>query len=552
MPQGIPLTNAPTSSNTNPPPLTYVNGSVSANAKSTLTVVWKWVPYTMQGGTPAPAPTILNLLVSAPVTAGVSPNYGNSGPSSGLTGKATASNGLGDTVSATETSAPPSQSLPDKHLLSLPVDKATSQVTVKVSGSVTTSTTNNVLFGHLSYYGTNAFAYISNNGYTNNSPNGYTTVSSNANVGATVKQDQRAVTVSADVGLTYHKILSGGLDANGDGKVAQKANSPAPDGTMTGDIGISYGEQHLNNQSIEVVSSKTASVTYAGHIPGNWATQNAQYWWNSSLKNYSLNGKLFRLDGLLPTEADIPVLANVYTGAVVDSDHNGAIIPNDAAANGTTDHLFFKFQNGDNRPSYPTGNDGDQATATTNYYLTIHQPVEIFKSHKPDETHFRVATPNPRPNSDDIQLNPAQPGYAIYGGGIACTWNDPNVLLGYASMVAAELGDTSWKTYPWISAVAGIINIGIDNFGPKPDNGTANFDDTTWNNSTDFPPRYPKGSTPKTSYHMVPLLNIQYNWQYLLKDNYGSNGFVNEELIHIEKFQGTSQWLGHFYNYLNP
>ena len=170
----------------------------------------------------------------------------------------------------------------------------------------------------------------------------------------TVAVDLRMVTISADADPTHYKLLTGGVDANGDGNCTQAIRVRDSDGTMKGDIGIPYGQQHQDSDGLEVVSRTTRNVTYSGHLIGPWPTQNANYWWNSSLKNWSETGNLYYVPIVLaangpPVETDIDKVKNVYVGAVVDSD-TGAIVPNEAGPNGTTDHLFFKFQNGDNRP----------------------------------------------------------------------------------------------------------------------------------------------------------------------------------------------------------
>jgi len=391
-------------------------------------------------------------------------------------------------------------------------------------------------------------------------------------VNYTVQLDPRAVTISADCDtpVTYYKVLSGGVDANGDGLWAKVAHQRDSDGTMKADIGIPYGEMHtavvigVAGGTVPVITTTHKTVTYTAHIPGNWATQDAQYLWNSSLKKYSLSGSLHHLFGLgLPTEAEIPVLTNTYVGAVVDSDHGGAITANEAGTTGTPDHIFFKFQNGDNRTVYPspqfaTGNDGDGATATANYWLTVHQPIEVFPSNRPSETnHYHIAAPPPA--AGDIPMSFQGLDYCTYKGtgsnGVSaiCVINSPSVGWSLSSDVTSALSSVP---YPGWWGVLDVIfsgaNIYIKHATPQSQNFPADFTDMAWNDPQSTGDSYwasNKGA--KTDYHMSPRVRVQYRWNYRLVDVYDASGFKSETLVHDEEYIGPQNAFGYF-TYTGP
>ena len=506
----------------------FLNGAVGTKAAGTLTQTWTWVPAPAPGG--SPPPTTLTLLVSAPVSVDIVPNYSSPSLTSGLTGTASASNEFGDMVSMTEGTAYAKQSLPGLHLIQLPVG-AGGKVTVTVSGQTSVSLTNSVLYG--AFFASPPEPWPTGPVYK--ATNGFNYSTGSADVTAAARQDSRAVNITADCDPTNYKILTGGVDANGDGLWAKVAHKPAE---MKGDIAIPYGSQQTQNKITTVTSSNSASVRYTAHIPGDWATQNSHFWWKSSLKNYSTDDSLYHLYGLgLPTEAEIPTLGNTYNGPVVDN-NTGLIIPNDAAASGSTDNISFQFKNGDNRTVYPapqfaTGNDGDGATATAGYALTIHQPVEVFPSHRPNEIHFRIATPSPRPGSDDIPMDFQGLEYCTYEGkgsnGVSavCVLNSPYVAWSLSGDATSALSSVP---YPGWWGVLDVIfagaNIFVNHATPQTVNFTAHFNDTAWDDPlSDGDSYYQAKSYPKTYFHMSPRVRVNYRWTYKLVDVYNAKGF---------------------------
>ena len=283
-----------------------------------------------------------------------------------------------------------------------------------------------------------------------------------------VNPDTRAVIISADCDgpgdshPTSYKILSGGVDANGDGNWAKVTHVRDPDGTMEGDIGIPYGEEHTETSTdylgtetkTHIVNPTSLTISYKAHLTGRWSTQDSHYWWNSSLKDYSMDENLaYLINPWVPTEDDIQALKNVYVGPMIDNDNEGAIIANEAGFNGTADHLWFKYQNGNNLDAWPnglmnTGTEGDKAIATANYYMNVHQANEIFPSNK----HSLLQTGYNLPENSFLRgmdLEVEEPGYAIYGGNsIDCKWDAARGPSGENSRVqSALLNIRRWREY---------------------------------------------------------------------------------------------------------
>ncbi|MGI4787893.1 MAG: hypothetical protein ACRYFS_03480 [Janthinobacterium lividum] len=545
-------------------------GSLTGTADGHLEVSYKYIG-------PLPAPLFLDLLLTPTLNASVEIAYDGfinsylhySNLTSGLsaTAQITAQvtlNGASPITLASAAASASTANQPDyagiantqsvqtqllsfSHLMRVPVINGVARVAL--DGLMTDTASNSIVYGT---YNPRGVAVT----------NGPTDAYSSTYIVGTIQQDNREVTVSADCDspptYTFHKVLTGGLDANGDGLCAKFPHAPAPDGSMQGDIGIPYGSQHLNNQSIEVVSATAKTVTYHGHIPGNWATWMSHYWWNSSLKKYSTDGSLYHLSGIgLPTEAEIPVLTNVYNGPIVDND-TGLIIPNDAGTTGTTDNITFKFQNGDNRSTgYPTGNDGDGATAAASYALTIHQPIEVFQSHRPDETnHYLIASPS---ISGDIPMSFQGLEFSTYKGsgsnGLSaiCVINSPSVSWDLANDVTNALSSVP---YPGWWGVLDVIfsgaNIYINHATPKSMNFPADFNDVAWSDpSSDGDSYYKAKRGAKADYHMSPRVRVQYRWKYKLVDVYNASGFQSETLSHDSEYIGPLNAFGVF-TYTGP
>jgi len=404
-------------------------------------------------------------------------------------------------------------------------------------------------------------------------------VNADFNVGATVAQDTRAVTISADIDgsndstPTTYKILSGGVDTNGDGLVAIKLHHRDPDGTMKGDIGIPYGEEHTetttdyfgNKTNKHIVNSTALTITYKAHLAGRWSTQDSHYWWNSSLKSYSLDQNLsYFFNSGVPNENDIQLLANVYNGPLIDNDNDGAIVPNDAGFNGTADHLWFQYRNGNNLDAYPnglmnTGTEGDNAIATANYYMTVHQAAELFPSHK----HGILQTGYNLPENAflrDMDLDVQSPGYAVYGSNsIDCTWNAPGAFWGELAGAVGVAEHTPIERLPWLPAMLALAHVGLDKIADQGDHQGVAFAigasdplaaPLPWDDpASTFPPEHPKTTTSnKSLYWFYPnKAHILYKKVYSLIDSYDQTGFKGEnQATPLNIYEGVYSFCGDF------
>ena len=539
-----------------PPQTGPINGSLTKDLTGQLRFYWR-VQWMGMGAPTTPMPDHLSLCVKANLIATASVSYNSSVQGTGLSALATASDqvggsGFGDavTASAGDAGTVPSSSLTKLHLVTASVSP--------LAGSTTTGIAEAYLIGSTHTFVNNTVQYFVPGASPGASSvlNGQTQAYTSVTVAGGVKQDNRTVSISADADPTYHKELAGGLDANGDGLVKPRVlNVRAADGTMSGDIGIPYGEQHTEQVSDGfggttsklVVNATQMNVTYTGHLFGAWATWMSHYWWGSSLKNYYIDGSLWHINGLgLPTEGEIPILRNVYLGPIVDSDV-GTII---AKESGKSDNILFKFQNGDNRPSYSTGNDGDGAIATTGYSLKIHVPFESFPSHKAPEIVYRIATAfpvsgiNPVTGESDIPMTVDTPFFATYGDGtnglpVMVHLNNPSVLWDLSADVSSLLSNVPNAV---LDAIFTGVNIGINRTKPVATSYTVGFSEGAWND----PWSTGKGPGLKKNYHMFPRIRVRYNRTYTLVDSYDRTGFRTESMNHSDKFVDNFSTFGYF------
>lgn len=217
------------------------------------------------------------------------------------------------------------------------------------------------------------------------------TITPGVSVSYAVYIDNRAVAITSNrdnpTPTTYKYVVPGVFNANGDPAYEKYTHAPEADGTMRADIGLDFGDADLGN------SWNYEHITYTGNPSGNWAENESQYLWNTSLKNASYPGTLFGV----PPDPGIETLTNAYREPYIlkgTNDDGSPMIPpllaqGDAGTIGgapVTDHIFFSYTNGDNRPSrwtpYTTGNDGDGAIAKASYWVYIHPAFELLPSVK--------------------------------------------------------------------------------------------------------------------------------------------------------------------------
>lgn len=499
-----------------------VNGGVSVSGTITVTETWTWVPSPAPNGTPAPP--FLDLLVSAPVSVGISPNYGNSGLSSGLMGTGSASNGLGDTVSLTTANTPSGPSLPGKHLFRFPVNPSTGQITVTVTGQASLSLTDRIPYGAFfptipQPYPTAPFQYEATNGLTY--------LMSSAGFSASARQDYRAVTISADVDSTFKK--SPRLDVNGINYLYDQwgniqyhptINLRDSDGTMHGDVGLAAQPEHV---LIPTPSDSALYITYQANRSGGWHIGGSQDWWYSSLTGVSANDML-----TYPTDISTFVISytrpddpHVIAYTAIDNDPiYSQPLPGQTGA----DHVHLTYQ--DAAPC----NGGDAAVATANYYMNVHDREENPFKFRPDEPFWKNVTLNtPIPKAHFL----LDPSVTVTGQADGATTSGD--MIGSAEWTLAFNAMPGW--------LQGVLKVaGVDDYSlkPTPVTGTVPFDGVwhspidvgaTWD-GTNLKP----ADTEEPFYEMTPRVQQYYVHTWTRTDHYvppgdgsGYTGFAGQQ-----------------------
>ena len=197
------------------------------------------------------------------------------------------------------------------------------------------------------------------------------------------------------------------------------------------------------------------------------------------------------------------------------------------------DHIFFKYQNGDNRPSpwtpYITGNDGDGAIATANYYLSIHQGVELYPSKQLTEPFLR----------DIEEVEAGQPGYASPGLTVNCTFNAPGAFWDYlGGGVGAMAEIPGVDEVPWLGLFCAVAGIAIDHLKPVPSTGGASFNDCITDPKSDWPDEnaHHFATTDHHLFEMFPHIHGLYKRVHLLKDTWDMTGFVGEVPLDCDSY----------------
>jgi len=507
--------------------------SGTLDESGSVTFTWTWTPATAQDTPPAS----LSILVVP--SASYSDGQGSwMGPFAGVFSDGAVSDGYNDpsstTVIGTSTGAGnTSVTATGRHLVQVAVSGTAATLTVPLSAHTAVTCPQTTTGPY------NASLYVG--------------------VSVSAAPDSRAVTISGGR-ATSKKVLSGGADANGDG-LWKKVPNDFVNGTLSDDIAIPYGEKHnqiINAALVPVDSTVKVDATYTPSIYGPWATEGAQYLENSSAKNYNLQGTLGDpLIDVPPTAADIPRIKNTFVGPTIDDTNNGNITWHDA---GVVDHVFFKFTNGDNRSmrptAYPTGNDGDGAIASANYYLNIHRPLESFPSHVPSMYVYRIANAypvagvNPLTGQADIPMTIDAPGYATYGpdgtngATIAVHLNNPDVSWDNTIDALAGIGSLPFPgEYAILDQIFTGASILIHYNKPDVETHTVAFNDgACW---TD-PWSTGQGTYPKSKYHMFPRFRVRYTRTYSLVDSYDMDGFESEKLTYYDKFLDNFSYFGYF------
>ncbi len=178
-----------------------------------------------------------------------------------------------------------------------------------------------------------------------------------------------------------------------------------------------------------------------------------------------------------------------------------------------------------------TDSNGVSATATCT--LRIHHPYEGW--HKIGELSDMT---------DQVgDLMPEAPGVAFAHGTIHCTWNNPGPFWKLLSVVttvgSADVSGSLWK-YFFKAA-----QIGLADLGPKPDGGSASFDNCWGTSESTISDG--NWSSDKTQYQMAPRLVRKYHAHKYEADGYDVHGYVGpvrEGASDPNPF--AKQWAGEF------
>jgi hypothetical protein len=238
--------------------------------------------------------------------------------------------------------------------------------------------------------------------------NDWQSISSQVEYQAVTDNRNRAVTITSSIDATNYKQAdpNSPTDGNGDPNYIGVPHAREANGTMRGDVGLSItGPNDFTN------------ITYHANLTGNWQTPGS-YNWFSSLKQVSDNGSLYP-----------PDFTNVYAKPWwVDSDTPG--VPPHVylceADPSKPDHIHITCTDG-----------GDGATASADYYMTLH-PAE--EQNYPD--HMMRGIENVRQAPSTIYGRSTQDGstVAVYAEnastwGVAATTDGP-----FGDFIAGILG----------------------------------------------------------------------------------------------------------------
>ncbi len=353
-----------------------------------------------------------------------------------------------------------------------------------------------------------------------------------AAVNGGVKHDDRAVTISADVdptlakGPRYNADDSVAFDMYGDQLFTPHPHAPTADGTMYGDIGLDDSDG---------IPLNSMDIVYSGNRMGNWhIDQDTDLWFHTLLDTiFAPDHQGETLTYLSPDISDLDVHYNGDTiqglpGGVTDNGNRVTI---------GTDHVHLTYTDG-----------GDGAVATANYYMQVHHAWEWIPSNKPADGFWR-----------EVALTVAHPGYAGNNGNVPCTWSEDNPFIAEASFSGTDIVAGAFTVagaatpYPGLNALLTLIGFAADKFGPKPDNGNADFNGC-WNSrwstfSTDPPPSYTTmtlqdQNTFRSRYTMVPHLFLHYTINYYLADHWGPNGYIAQVPLAVETLDMRPDGLG--------
>ncbi len=381
-----------------------INGSVTTDMSGQLVLYFKMHWYGS-----GPAPTFVDFLVSTWVYAQASADYESTQQTSGLSVKATATiDAFKETASASTGGR--ASSAGGLHLVRAAVDPNTGIAEVYVNG-----TAHWVISNTVPYRVRNPSVALGDHGdYTYIGP---AVAYGGSFVRAGAKQDSRDLTISAGVDVTNTKqvLLSGAgvvsIDANGDQNFFQTPNTRTPDGTMHGDTIYTYVGHHDGAQD----AFNTNWIYFTPNYSGNW--------------HYKA-GTTHNGNSIVVPNVVAPDTWKWSPSESQDGWDYGlcemSLAPNYAIVNG--------YAQGQDAPSvynvgYSATDNTDQANASANYMMTLHDPVE--KNYPDHKTSDFV---NPRQVSGNLISSGTSD---TLGGGIA-------IQIDYSLSISLTGPEASW------------------------------------------------------------------------------------------------------------
>jgi hypothetical protein len=336
------------------------NGTTITNVSTPMTIIFKYA------GTGTP-PAYLDILVCGTVQAEAQSDvFGGKGilDPSELSATFSASDGLGESMSATANPwVPNSTSLPGS-LFQLPAHPSGSYLMrlPVVDGKVTVSTLAEASANEINLV---PYAPVGNGDWHGN---GEASASGSASASATAQIDTRDVTISANVDTTSKKVplldANGNQtsDANGDPNYTTAPNTGDADGTMHGDTIYSYHDFVTTYDSGPVDTDKPNWITFTPNYVGNW---------------HYKSGTTHNGDSIVVPDVVDPDTWSWSPNESEDTwDYGKCFMP--WATNFTEEDEVPTGQDASTvyNVTYSATDNTDQASATANYVMTVHDPYE--------------------------------------------------------------------------------------------------------------------------------------------------------------------------------
>ncbi len=310
-----------------------------------------------------------------------------------------------------------------------------------------------------------------------------------------VVQDTRAVTISSNLGQTYHK----GSQVDAHGVALPEADTPTVSGVGLATTVVPY----VNSPSADTTPDGNCSsnIIYTSHPIGSWA----------DASTYSWQAKIGITDG---QTLNGPFGPNTLPGDLglqyVPADEPGGNV-----SAGSQEQITITLKDAQ-----------DGASATNTYNVTFHAPTENWVLWDSENPFWQGATADSIPD----------PGYALHNAGITATWTYTDTVWAQAGAAFSAVGGNMVPNPYWAGFLAA-ASIGFSQVQPKQVQQTVNFNDAWTDTNSTFDPKPADSSLDTmTHYKMVPELYVQYQPQIWRGDGYAANGYTGGVQTAIDKF----------------